>query len=209
MGRLTAFIWDLDGTLLDSYGSIVSSLALVGAEIGVCDSAEQIMVAVKRGSVSSYLREMAERSGVSYESLYRRYRVISHEKMSEITLIDGAAETLSALKNAGARHFVYTHRGASAGPLLSRLGLTDFFEEIVTFEYGFEPKPSGEGVRYLVQKYGLSLETTAYVGDRALDVGCAKDAGVYAILLLPANSCVIPTGEEDLVIQHLCELIKG
>ena len=35
------------------------------------------------------------------------------------------------------------------------------------------------------------------MGDRALDVLCAKDAGVKALLYLPEDSCVIPTGLED------------
>jgi len=61
-------------------------------------------------------------------------------------------------------------------------------------------------VAYLVEKYGLDRETTAYVGDRTLDVLCAKDAGVQAVLYLPDNSCVIPTGREDCVIRRLEEL---
>ena len=132
MPDIEAYIWDLDGTLLDSYGSIVSSLVVVSRECGVRDSREEILKAVKQGSVSAYLRNLSERTGKDDAGLYRRYREVSHERMDEITLIPGAAETLEALRRAGARHFVYTHRGSSTGPLLDRLGLTDCFEEIVS-----------------------------------------------------------------------------
>ena len=98
--------------------------------------------------------------------------------------------------------------GRSTLPLLERLGLTHYFVEIVTFEHGFRPKPSGDGVAYLVRKYGLDKKQTAYVGDRSLDVLCAKDAGVAAILYCPEDSCVIPSGNEDLVIRHLTELTE-
>ena len=195
------YIWDLDGTLLDSYQSIVSSLVEVSGE-----SFDDIMKAVKRGAVSAYLRGFAERSGEDYAVLYQRYREISHGKIEEITLIPGAVETLQALQDHGARHFVYTHRGKSTAGILDRLGITPFFTEIVTFENGFRPKPSGEGVTYLIEKYGLDPEKTAYVGDRTLDVSCAKDAGVQAILYLPADSCVEKTGLEDRIIQRLEEL---
>lgn len=198
---MNTYIWDLDGTLLDSYCSIVSSLAEVSGE-----AFGDIMKAVKRGAVSAYLRGFAERSGEDYEVLYQRYREISHRKIEEITLIPGAVETLQALQNRGARHFVYTHRGKSTAGILDRLGLTPFFTEIVTFENGFKPKPSGEGVTYLIRKYGLDPEKTAYVGDRTLDVLCAKDAGVQAILYLPADSCVEKTGLEDRIIRRLDEL---
>ena len=206
-GALTAYIWDLDGTLLDSYGSMVSSLAQIAEEYRTGDTYDDIMKVVKQGSVSAYLREVSEKTGADYRKLYDRYREISHGKTDEITLIPGAAETLEALQDAGAEHFVYTHRGKSTGPLLDRLDLTRFFTEIVTFENGFQPKPSGEGVEYLTDKYGLDRNATAYVGDRTLDVYCAKDAGVRAILYLPDGSCVTPTGREDRIIRQLEELI--
>lgn len=208
MNRLNAYIWDLDGTLFDSYGSIVSSLACLAGECLVPDSSEEIMKSVKQGAVSAYLRDLSARSGADYDFLYRRYREISHCRMDEITLIPGAAETLEALRRGGARHFVYTHRGQSSGPLLDRLGLTPFFTKIVTFEHGFRPKPSGEGVEYLVGKYGLSKASAAYVGDRTIDVYCANDAGVKAILYLPEDSCVLPTGTEDRIIRRLEDLLE-
>lgn len=205
---LRSYIWDLDGTLLDSYGSIVSSLVDVAGECGEFDSYEHIMQAVKQGAVSTYLRELSSRSGQDYSGLYQRYREISHERLNEITLIPGAKETLEGLKKHGADHYVYTHRGKSTGVLLKRLGLTGCFREIVTFEMGFKPKPSGEGVSYLVRKYGLEKAATAYVGDRSLDVYCAKDAGVKAVLYCPEDSCVEPTGKEDLVIGRLEDLLS-
>ena len=208
MAGLKNYIWDLDGTLLDSYACIVSSIVKLAGECRVEDTYQEIMVSVKQGSVSTYLRELSGRCGAAYDDLYRRYREISHERMDEITLIPGAVETLTGLKEMGAEHFVYTHRGKSTGYLIDRLGLTGFFTEIVTFENGFRLKPSGDGARYLVEKYGLARSATGYVGDRQLDVYCAKDAGIAAILYLPADSCVTPTGHEDRIIRRLDELIE-
>ena len=209
MEKLKAYIWDLDGTLLDSYGPIVASLAEVAKECGAADSDEKILKAVKQGSVSGYLRELSAASGRNTETLYRLYRTISHARDHEITLVPGAAETLWALREQGAKHFVYTHRGSTSRPLLDRLGIADFFTEVVTSEQAFKPKPSGEGVTYLAEKFALDKMKTAYVGDRPLDVLCAKDAGVQAVLFLPADSCVIPTGKEDRIIRRLEELTEG
>ena len=206
---IKAYIWDLDGTLLDSYGAIVSSLVCAARECGEQDEEAAILKTVKRESVSAYIRELSERTGKDPRELYRLYRLFSHDSRMEakIGLIPGAAETLEALRNAGARHFVYTHRGSSSGPILDRLGLTPFFEEIVTSEYGLAPKPAGDGVNYLTEKYGLEKAETAYVGDRTLDVACAVNAGVRAVLFLPEGSCVEPAGNEDRVIRTLSELV--
>lgn len=204
------YIWDLDGTLLDSYGAIVSSLVGVAAEQHLTDAFPEIMNAVKRESVSAYLRSVSERSGTDLAVLYQRYRDISHSeaRTEEITLIPGAAETLRILQDHGARHFVYTHRGPSGFPILERLGVASFFTEIVTSVNGFRPKPSGEGITYLVEKYGLLKDDTAYVGDRSLDVYSAIDAGVKAVLFLPADSPVSATGKEDLIIRKLSDLLR-
>lgn len=208
MEKLKACIWDLDGTLFDSYQSIVSSLVDVAAACGVPDTAEEIMKTVKQDSVSAYMRELSAACGRSTDELMQMYWTVSHSKMDEITLVPGAAETLASLRKQGVRHFVYTHRGSSTTHLLDRLGMTGYFTEIVTHEHGFAPKPSGEGVTYLTEKYGLDKAATAYIGDRTLDVLCAKDAGVQAILYLPVDACVEPTGQEDRIIRELGELTR-
>ena len=201
-----AFIWDLDGTLLDSYGAIVEAAAGTAAEAGLRDPAGDVLKAVKRGTVREYLTDVSARSGRPLGELIDRYRQLTHGLDGGITLTDGAKETLEELRRAGAVHFVFTHRGDSSGPILERLGILGYFREVVTSGYGFRPKPSGEGVRYLAEKYGLDPVRTWYVGDRTLDVKCAKDAGVRALLYLPPDACVSPTGQEDLIVRDLREI---
>ena len=156
--------------------------------------------------MTSYLTGVSARSGISLQQLLAQYRLYTHGLDDRITLIDGAKETLEELSSSGAVHFVYTHRSGSSGPILQRLGILDRFREIVTSEYGFSPKPSGEGVRYLLDKYSLEPEQTWYVGDRTLDVSCAKDAGVRALLYLAPDSCVSSTGQEDRIVRDLREI---
>ena len=203
---MTAYIWDLDGTLLDSYGVITEGAARTAEEAGVQVPRQEVLRAVKQDSVTGFLRDISARSGVPSDELMARYRHHSHALDDGITLTDGAKETLERLAAAGAEHFVYTHRGSSSRPILQRLEILDFFREIVTSEQHFAPKPSGEGVRYLTEKYALDPEETWYVGDRTLDVLCAKDAGVKALLYLEADSCVLPTGKEDRIVRDLREI---
>ncbi len=200
------YIWDLDGTLLDSYGVITGSLETLTKEFSCAGNFSDILREIKTKSVSSLLRRISEEQEISYDLLWKRYREISHGRMDEIILIDGASETLSRLRDRGAEHFVYTHRGASSGPILKRLNIDHYFREVVTHENGFPLKPSGEGIRYLMNKYGLVRNKTWYVGDRRLDMECAYDAGVGGILLCPEDSVVEPTGLEDRVIKTLWEL---
>ena len=203
---MVSYIWDLDGTLLDSYPVIVSATKKAVESVGIRDHEADILQKVKRETLSAYLRDASARSSVPFEDLLTRYRVLTHEMDKQIPRMDGALETLSRLQASGAAHYVYTHRGDSAVPILERIGLLGFFREIVTPAAGFRLKPSGDGVRYLVEKYHLDPDLTWYVGDRALDVLCAKDAGVRAALLLPPDSLVIPTGQEERIVRSLWDL---
>lgn len=203
---MTAYIWDLDGTLLDSYGVIVEAAARTAADEGINDPKDYILKVVKQKSCTAYMEEIGNQCGKTVREVFALYQKHTHALDDLITLIDGAKETLERLHEAGAVHFVYTHRGNSSEPILERLGVLKYFKEVVTSMYGFAPKPSGEGVRFLVEKYGLDPEQTWYVGDRTLDVFCAKDAGVKALLYLAPDTCVEATGEEDRIVQDLREI---
>lgn len=203
---MTAYIWDLDGTLLDSYGVIVEAAARTAADEGINDPKDYILKVVKQKSCTAYMEEIGSQCGKTVREVFAQYQKHTHALDDLITLIDGAKETLERLQEAGAVHFVYTHRGSSSEPILERLGVLKCFREVVTSMYGFAPKPSGEGVRFLVEKYGLDPEQTWYVGDRTLDVYCAKDAGVKALLFLAPDTCVEATGQEDRIVKDLREI---
>ena len=203
---MTAYIWDLDGTLLDSYGVIVEAAARTAADEGINDPKDYILKVVKQKSCTAYMEEIGNQCGKTVREVFAQYQKHTHALDDLITLIDGAKETLERLHEAGAVHFVYTHRGNSSEPILERLGVLKCFREVVTSMYGFAPKPSGEGVRFLVEKYGLDPEQTWYVGDRTLDVYCAKDAGVKALLFLAPDTCVEVTGQEDRIVKDLREI---
>ena len=204
---MAAYIWDLDGTLLDSYGVIIEATRRVAEEAGVPDRPEDMLRIIKRGALSDYLKDLAGRTGSTPDRLMERYRFFTHAMDDLIPLMDGAEEALDSLRRSGAEHYVFTHRGDSSEPILERLGILDRFREVVTSVYGFPAKPSGSGLRYLLEKYQLDPKETWYVGDRAIDILCAVDAGVKSVLLLPEDSCVIPTGKEDRIIRSLRELI--
>ena len=203
---MTAYIWDLDGTLLDSYGVIVEAAARTAADEGINDPKDYILKVVKQKSCTAYMEEIGNQCGKTVREVFAQYQKHTHALDDLITLIDGAKETLERLHEAGAVHFVYTHRGNSSEPILERLGVLKCFKEVVTSMYGFAPKPSGEGVKFLLEKYGLDPEQTWYVGDRTLDVFCAKDAGVKALLYLAPDTCVEATGKEDRIVQDLREI---
>lgn len=203
---MNAFIWDLDGTLFNSYGVIVASLCKTYAEFGVRVQPIAVRRYVIRRSVGAYLRTMEELTGISAQEVSERYHEISGAFAMEIVLMPHARETLEAIAASGGVNYVYTHRGRTTRPVLQNLGIEDCFAEIVTSENGFAAKPAPDGVDYLVEKHALDRAHTFYVGDRTLDMGCAKNAGICGVLYLPEGSACEPNGDETRIVHDLLEV---
>ena len=204
-----AFIWDLDGTLLDPYKVIVESLYLVYKEKGFEVDRKEILSKVIWGTVTTFTNYMEEKHGLKFDEIKERYYEISAEKMPTIEAMESALETVKELNRAGARNFVFTHRDYSSSlSILKRVGFYPYFEEIVSSRNGFKRKPDPEALNYLVDKYNLDKDNTYYVGDRAIDIECANASGVKSIMFLPPFSVAKATGEETFVVDDLLKIVR-
>lgn len=203
-----AVIWDLDGTLIDSYKFIVPSIIEVAKKHGVILTKDEVSKEVIATSVIACLGNLSKKTNVSLETLLEEYREHNRKSTEEIELIEGAKETLKALKERDIVNFLYTHRGVTTNEVLSRLGIKEFFTDIVSGTDGFKRKPSGEALEHLVKKYNLDKNVTYYVGDRNIDIECAKNAGVKGILFIPKGSFCDSEGLEDIKIDNLLEILN-
>lgn len=201
-----AYIWDLDGTLLNSYGVIVETLYRMTQEFGVPERKEDIHSFIIASTVGRYFAVLHEKTGLAVETIHWRYSEISSSLQGMITVMPGAIDLLSALSMRGDRHFVYTHRGKTSYELLFKLGISRYMEDIVTEADGFAQKPAPDAVNYLVEKYGLDRQHTYYVGDRNIDTGCARNAGIKGILYLNSESPCLPDGSADYTVNSLEEI---
>lgn len=201
------FIWDLDGTLLDSYDVIVDSLSILYKERFDIDlNKKELRAEVIKYSVGHFLSRMEKETGVLFQDLKERYSAISGERKLQIKAMEHSIEILNYLKEQGIHSYVFTHRGVTTEPVLRNINMYDYFDEIVTSVQPFKRKPSPEAINYLVDKYHLDKEHTYYVGDRSMDMECAKSAGIKGIMYLPKDGYGLKTGKEDYIIENLLEI---
>ena len=183
----TAFIWDLDGTLLDSYEAILSGIEETFGQFDIPYDKEKMRESILKYSVQDLLVQVAEERKLDVEVLNQVRAQSLSEKNAQVVLMPDAREVLEWADQAGIQQFVYTHKGDNAFTILRDLGLESYFTEILTSQSGFARKPSPEAATYLIDKYQLNLDNTYYIGDRTLDVEFAQNSGIQSINFLEST----------------------
>ncbi|RSI78090.1 HAD-IA family hydrolase [Streptococcus mitis] len=183
----TAFIWDLDGTLLDSYEAILSGIEETFCQFSILYDKEKVRDFILKYSVQDLLEQVAEERNLDAKELNQVRSQSLAEKNAQVVLMLGAREVLAWADEAGILQFVYTHKGDNAFTILRDLGLESYFTEILTSQSGFSRKPSPEVAIYLLDKYELNPRTTYYIGDRTLDVEFAQNSGIQSINFLESS----------------------
>ena len=183
-----AFIWDLDGTLLDSYEAILAGLEETFSQFKIPYDKEKVRSYILKYSVQDLLQEVAEEKNLDLTELNQARAQSLAEKNAQVVLMPGAREILAWAHKAGTQQFVYTHKGENAFAILGDLDLLQYFTEILTNQSGFARKPDPEAAVYLLEKYDLDPEETYYIGDRTLDIEFAQNSGIQSINFLESSA---------------------
>jgi len=180
---MKTLIWDLDGTLVDSYERITSVTKEVFAPYKDF-SIEEIHNRVIKTSVVDFFMIESENLDLNVEDLFTHYQSLTSKiEPRDYKLMEQTKEILSYYLEHGYKHYIYTHRGSSTYNILESHDIRDWFEDIVTSEDGFNRKPDPDALNHLITKYKLDISETYYIGDRLLDVLCGKAAGVGTVYI--------------------------
>ena len=183
----TAFIWDLDGTLLDSYEAILSGIEETFGQFAIPYDKEKVREFILKYSVQNLLVQVAEERKLDVEVLNQVRAQSLAEKNAQVVLMPGARDVLAWAEESGIQQFVYTHKGDNALTILRDLDLESYFTEILTSQSGFARKPSSEAATYLIDKHQLNPDNTYYIGDRTLDVEFAQNSGIQSLNFLEST----------------------
>ena len=208
MNKEISIIWDLDGTLLDSYKVIISGLCNVCKEYGFSYDKNELRKEVIATSVNDAIKRIIDGSDVPFDTFKNRCSSVNSKNNYKIKAMKHASKTLKILETKGINNYVFTHRGKSTEFVLKNVKLYDYFIEIVSSLNGFNRKPDPGALDYLINKYKMDKDNTYYVGDRVIDIECASNAGIKSILYLGNNNNTLPTGKETYVVHDLLEITK-
>lgn len=181
--RYATYLFDLDGTLLDSIELIVASFRHTAAwhaeRTGMPEPPEEQWTAGIGRTLREQLGALA-RTPEELEGLvdtYVRWNLAQHDAM--VRPYPGAIETVRTLQREGAQLALVTgkmRRGALAG--LRVLGLEDAFPVKVCGDDVEHGKPHPESVYKALDALGVPGDGAVFVGDSPHDMGSGRAAGV-------------------------------
>jgi HAD superfamily hydrolase (TIGR01549 family) len=199
------YIWDLDGTLIDSYPGILDALTHIMNYFHNSIKKEDVYSKIMQKSVLDFLNEIEEKYNINSNETIKMYSDYREKTQFDVSLEKYAKETLVGLKKRGHNHFIYTHKGWSTSLTLKNLGIYHLFTEVDTAEYHFKRKPDPEAIEYILNKYHINPKDCYYVGDRPIDILCAKNANIKGILYKKEGSPIDITA--DFIILNLNDLL--
>ena len=205
MKSIKHFIWDFDGTLLDTYPNITRYLQMAlrdfGVEVDQTEILEQMMITIPHA-----IRYYAEKYSLP-ELREHYYKYYASEKTDPVSVFSYIPEVLKRVQEIGAANYIFTNRGSSIHAMLEKAGINDLFKEIVTADDpGFVVKPAPDTILYLMEKYGGTPDDTVMIGDRCCDLESGYNAGCKTLHLLTPSVPQYP--KCDWRVQNFQEMLE-
>jgi phosphoglycolate phosphatase len=182
---LRLVVFDLDGTLVDSWKDLADSANDLVREYGGQPLADAAVASMIGDGAAVLVERVCEAAGLGApppEALARFLAIYDTRLLDHTTAYPGVREVLQRL-SARVRLAVLTNKpGGATARVLEGLDLASYFTWVVAGDGPFGRKPDPEGLLHLVREAGATVEHTLLVGDSANDLETARQAGTNICL---------------------------
>jgi len=181
--KIKGVIFDLDGTLVDSYQAIYLSFHHVYTHMGLCPlSYDEVKKVVGRGLSHTFGELLGEEKVPQALILFRK----KYEEVfrNHTHLLPDVRSVLEAFYGRGIQLAVATNKlGRFSRAIFEHFGMEKLFTVIVGDGDVPQNKPHPEMLYFAMDKMGLKKDVAVLVGDSVIDIQTAKNAEmkVYAV----------------------------
>lgn len=181
--QILGMIFDLDGTLIESYEAIYQALKdcfdSFGREIFSFSDLKKYLKADLETTLSQFFTPEEILKGIpvmrkKYEETY----------LDKTHFLDGAREVLKALYSNGVILGIASNKfGRFSRGLLKHLGVSDYFKSVIGAGDGLRNKPFPDMIHAALKEMNLLPEEAIFIGDTPTDIDTGKQSGidVYAL----------------------------
>ncbi len=178
------FVFDLDGTLIDSSGDIAHAanrvLQAFGREVMEKEEIKEKIGWGVNMLLGQLMPDLDETELLEARSHFLAF--YAEHLMDETRLYDGVRATLISLRQRGRRMAILTNKPEGLSRrIVSSLGLEDLFLDIVGGDTFRERKPDPAPLLRIMGEAGVVPGQTVLVGDSPIDCETGRRAGVFTV----------------------------
>ncbi len=177
-------IFDLDGTLIDSRLDLVNAVNATRRHMGLREL-DNDLVASYVGNGAPVLIRRAMGADANEDTVQKALEFFMEyyalHDLDATTLYPGVRESLDRFRAAGTRMAVLTNKPVvMTQNILNGLGVRDHFFQVYGGNSFEQKKPHPIGVQALLTESGVHREAAMMIGDSAIDIQTARNAGIAA-----------------------------
>ena len=208
--KFKTIIFDLDGTLIDSYYAIQESLNYVLEHYGLAKvDLPTVKKMVGRGLENLMQQAVGDERKEQAIALFRK----SYDEtvMRGTFLLPEVAQTIRALYEKGIKMAVASNKPSIySRTILENFELNPFFEACYGPDVVKQAKPHPAMLEGLMKELNADKRETLYVGDMVIDVETARNAGVPVALIATGgnSSDELRSLNPDYFIDRFSDLLK-
>jgi phosphoglycolate phosphatase len=200
-----AIFFDFDGTIADTVNGILATMTATFKELNLPVPPQDAMkstIGMLLGDALQQLGNLDDSQRVLAVKTYQR--LFREVELPNTRIFPGVSQTLQTLKSRGVKMAIVTSRGIeSLRLILTQNNILEYFDELVTRDNGFKPKPAPDMVNYLLQKMSLAPSDVLVVGDTTFDIDMGTAAG--------CKTCAVTYGNHsaDRLATSKCDWMVG
>ena len=197
--KFKTFIFDLDGTLLNTLNDLAASTNHALLTNGMAErSIDEVRQFVGNGV--RLLIERAVEPGTDKATIDRVFADFKthymHHSLDTTRPYDGIMDMLHELRHRGIRIAVVSNKLYAATRELCHHFFADTVEVAIGEKEGIRRKPSPDTVIEAMLELGVDKADAVYVGDSDVDIATAKNCGI------PCISVLWGFRDKDFLIEH-------
>ena len=212
MQNFKAIFFDFDGTIADTVNGILATMTATFKELNLPVPPQDSMkstIGMLLGAALQQLGNLDDSQRVLAVKTYQR--LFREVELPNTRIFPGVSQTLQTLKSRGVKMAIVTSRGIeSLRLILTQNNILEYFDELVTRDNGFKPKPAPDMVNYLLQKMNLAPSDVLVVGDTTFDIDMGTAAGCKTCAVTYGNHSAerLATSKCDWMVGRFDEIAE-